>query len=138
MTEFIAILNRPTSYYVSKSYVTMYTVLCTWPILLPYQCTALQVKRDPLETECTDDRSSVALCNLVNHGNELPPHLQNFDRKLNIYFMEFIFIYLHLMGPAVFCGNCNKSCLCTTTFFYRNRGRGALKANNVYKILTFD
>ena len=86
----------------------MYSVLCTWPRLLPYQCTALQVKRDPLETECTDDRSSVALCNLVNHGNELPPHLQNFDRKQNIYFMEFIyifiFIYLHLMGPTVLCG----------------------------------
>lgn len=25
-----------------------------------------QVKRDPLETECTEDRSSVALCNLVS------------------------------------------------------------------------
>ena len=41
------------------------------------------------------------------------------------------------MGPSVICGNCNNSCLCTTNFFYRNRGRGALKANNVYKILTF-
>lgn len=38
-----------------------------------------KVKRDPLETECTEDRSSVALCNLVNHGNVLPAHLQNFD-----------------------------------------------------------
>jgi leishmanolysin-like peptidase len=35
-----------------------------------------KVKRDPLETECTDDRSSVALCNLVKHGNELPAHFQ--------------------------------------------------------------
>ncbi len=35
-----------------------------------------KVKRDPLETECTDDRSSVALCNLVQHPNELPPHFQ--------------------------------------------------------------
>jgi len=38
-----------------------------------------KVKRDPLETECTEDRSSVALCNLVRHGNELPAHFQNFD-----------------------------------------------------------
>jgi len=38
-----------------------------------------KVKRDPLETECTDDRSSVALCNLVKHVNELPPHFQNFE-----------------------------------------------------------
>ena len=35
-----------------------------------------KVKRDPLETECTEDRSSVALCNLVRHGNELPAHFQ--------------------------------------------------------------
>ena len=35
-----------------------------------------KVKRDPLETECTDDRSSVALCNLVQHDNVLPPHFQ--------------------------------------------------------------
>ena len=38
-----------------------------------------KVKRDPLETECTDDRSSVALCNLVHHGHVLPPPFQNFD-----------------------------------------------------------
>merc|ERR1719361_2921870 len=37
-----------------------------------------KVKRDPLETECTDDRSSVALCNLVQHSNLLPPIFQNF------------------------------------------------------------
>jgi len=35
-----------------------------------------KVKRDPLETECTDDRSSVALCNLVQHPHALPPHFQ--------------------------------------------------------------
>jgi len=31
-----------------------------------------KVKKDPLETECTDDRSSVALCNLVEHVDPLP------------------------------------------------------------------
>ena len=35
-----------------------------------------KVKRDPLETECTDDRSSVALCNLVQHNNLLPSYFQ--------------------------------------------------------------
>ena len=35
-----------------------------------------KVKRDPLETECTDDRSSVALCNLVRHEHDLPSHFQ--------------------------------------------------------------
>ena len=35
-----------------------------------------KVKRDPLETECTDDRSSVALCNLVQHDNLLPAKFQ--------------------------------------------------------------
>ncbi|KAK9497719.1 hypothetical protein O3M35_004387 [Rhynocoris fuscipes] len=39
-----------------------------------------KVKRDPLETECTDDRSSVALCNLVEYTQKLPAHYQNFDR----------------------------------------------------------
>ncbi|XP_026805367.1 leishmanolysin-like peptidase [Rhopalosiphum maidis] len=38
-----------------------------------------KVKRDPLETECTDDRSSVALCNLVEHVQPLPNFYQNFD-----------------------------------------------------------
>uniref|UniRef100_A0A8D8WJ44 Leishmanolysin-like peptidase n=3 Tax=Cacopsylla melanoneura TaxID=428564 RepID=A0A8D8WJ44_9HEMI len=38
-----------------------------------------KVKRDPLETECTDDRSSVALCNLVEYAQPLPPFYQNFD-----------------------------------------------------------
>lgn len=38
-----------------------------------------KVKRDPLQTECTDDRSSVALCNLVKHDYLLPEIYQNFD-----------------------------------------------------------
>ena len=42
-----------------------------------------KVKRDPLETECTDDRSSVALCNLVRHVNELPSHFQVYDGSYN-------------------------------------------------------
>ncbi|KAG7161238.1 Leishmanolysin-like peptidase-like, partial [Homarus americanus] len=37
-----------------------------------------KVKRDPLETDCTEDRSSVALCNLIEHKNQLPLHYQNF------------------------------------------------------------
>ncbi|CAG9768000.1 unnamed protein product [Ceutorhynchus assimilis] len=38
-----------------------------------------KVKRDPLQTECTDDRTSVALCNLVEYKQELPKIYQNFD-----------------------------------------------------------
>ncbi|KAJ3639882.1 hypothetical protein Zmor_003253 [Zophobas morio] len=38
-----------------------------------------KVKRDPLQTECTDDRTSVALCNLVAHETKLPQIYQNFD-----------------------------------------------------------
>ncbi|XP_024887665.1 leishmanolysin-like peptidase [Temnothorax curvispinosus] len=38
-----------------------------------------KVKQDPLQTECTDDRSSVALCNLVKHTQPLPKKYQNFD-----------------------------------------------------------
>ncbi|XP_012221592.2 leishmanolysin-like peptidase [Linepithema humile] len=38
-----------------------------------------KVKQDPLQTECTDDRSSVALCNLVKHPRPLPKKYQNFD-----------------------------------------------------------
>lgn len=38
-----------------------------------------KVKRDPLQTECTDDRTSVALCNLIEHKEELPKIYQNFD-----------------------------------------------------------
>ncbi|KAF6217234.1 hypothetical protein GE061_001588 [Apolygus lucorum] len=38
-----------------------------------------KVKRDPLETECTDDRTSVALCNLVSYYPQtLPEQYQNF------------------------------------------------------------
>ncbi|KAK9872590.1 hypothetical protein WA026_018722 [Henosepilachna vigintioctopunctata] len=39
-----------------------------------------KVKRDPLQTECTDDRSSVALCNLIRYPNILPKSYQNFDQ----------------------------------------------------------
>ncbi|XP_059612345.1 leishmanolysin-like peptidase isoform X1 [Phlebotomus argentipes] len=38
-----------------------------------------KVKRDPLQTECTDDRNSVALCNLIRHDYPLPKEYQNFD-----------------------------------------------------------
>ncbi|XP_033218855.1 leishmanolysin-like peptidase isoform X2 [Belonocnema kinseyi] len=38
-----------------------------------------KVKQDPLQTECTDDRISVALCNLINHTIPLPRKYQNFD-----------------------------------------------------------
>ncbi|EDX13514.1 GD18672 [Drosophila simulans] len=38
-----------------------------------------KVKQDPLQTECTDDRNSVALCNLIRHEFELPKGYQNFD-----------------------------------------------------------
>ena len=35
-----------------------------------------KVKRDPLQTECTDDRSSVALCNLIEYPQPLPKQYQ--------------------------------------------------------------
>lgn len=38
-----------------------------------------KVKRDPLQTECTEDRTSVALCNLVKHDELLPKLYQNFE-----------------------------------------------------------
>lgn len=38
-----------------------------------------RVKRDPLETECSEDRNSVALCNLVQHTYPLPELYQNFE-----------------------------------------------------------
>ncbi|KAH9383115.1 hypothetical protein HPB48_023850 [Haemaphysalis longicornis] len=38
-----------------------------------------KVKKDPLETECTESRDSVALCNLVDHGEDLDQMFQNFD-----------------------------------------------------------
>jgi leishmanolysin-like peptidase len=43
-----------------------------------------KVKRDPLQTECTDDRNSVALCNLVRHEFPLPPEYQNFDKLAHV------------------------------------------------------
>lgn len=43
-----------------------------------------KVKRDPLQTECTDDRNSVALCNLVEHPQPLPKQYQNFDYIPNV------------------------------------------------------
>ena len=42
----------------------------------------------PLETECTEDRSSVALCNLVHHGHLLPPPFQNFDSIPHVSSLE--------------------------------------------------
>ncbi|CAG2109264.1 unnamed protein product [Medioppia subpectinata] len=38
-----------------------------------------KVKRDPLETECTDNRDAVALCNLMEYSSDLMPKYQNFD-----------------------------------------------------------
>jgi len=38
-----------------------------------------RVKRDPLETECSSDRNSVALCNLVQLAYPLPAIYQNFN-----------------------------------------------------------
>uniref|UniRef100_A0A1B0GDZ8 Leishmanolysin-like peptidase n=1 Tax=Glossina morsitans morsitans TaxID=37546 RepID=A0A1B0GDZ8_GLOMM len=38
-----------------------------------------KVKQEPLQTECTNDRTSVALCNLIRHETELPSKYQNFD-----------------------------------------------------------
>ncbi|XP_014250550.1 leishmanolysin-like peptidase [Cimex lectularius] len=43
-----------------------------------------KVKADPLKTECTSDRTSVALCNLVQYEKELPPNYQNFDFIPNV------------------------------------------------------
>ncbi|XP_075166976.1 leishmanolysin-like peptidase, invadolysin isoform X2 [Haematobia irritans] len=43
-----------------------------------------KVKQDPLQTECTDDRNSVALCNLIRHNFVLPEQYQNFDSIGNI------------------------------------------------------
>jgi len=38
-----------------------------------------KVKKDPLETECTDSREAVALCNLMEYPKELEGRYQNFD-----------------------------------------------------------
>lgn len=43
-----------------------------------------KVKRDPLQTECTDDRNSVALCNLIRHDKPLPKEYQNFDSIMHV------------------------------------------------------
>lgn len=43
-----------------------------------------KVKRDPLQTECTDDRNSVALCNLIRHEYPLPELYRNFDFINNV------------------------------------------------------
>jgi hypothetical protein len=61
-----------------------------------------QVKRDPLETECMEDRSSVALCNLVRHGHELPAAFQNFDRIAHVNSSE-IGNYGGSVGLADYC-----------------------------------
>lgn len=42
------------------------------------------MKKDPLNTECTDDRNSVALCNLIRHDYPLPKIYQNFDYITNV------------------------------------------------------
>lgn len=39
----------------------------------------LTVKKDPLETECTDSRDAVALCNLMEYPKDLPAQFQNFE-----------------------------------------------------------
>ncbi|ENN76852.1 hypothetical protein YQE_06693, partial [Dendroctonus ponderosae] len=43
-----------------------------------------KVKQDPLQTECTDDRKSLALCNLLKYQDELPKMYQNFDNLPNV------------------------------------------------------
>ncbi|XP_071451528.1 leishmanolysin-like peptidase [Hetaerina americana] len=39
-----------------------------------------RVKRNPLHTECTHNRKSVALCNLLQFPEPLPPLYQNFEK----------------------------------------------------------
>lgn len=43
-----------------------------------------KVKRDPLQTECTDNRDSVALCNLREYDQEVEPKFQNFNFIPNV------------------------------------------------------
>lgn len=43
------------------------------------KCKKLVVKKDPLETECTDSRDAVALCNLMEYPKDLPAQFQNFE-----------------------------------------------------------
>lgn len=52
-----------------------------------------KVKKDPLETECTESRDSVALCNLVDHGEELEPVFQ----VCNFRHIHFFLRRLHLL-----------------------------------------
>ena len=49
-------------------------------------------KKDPLETECKDDRWSVALCNLhlVKHVNKLLPHFQVSSAHFHFYHHQLI------------------------------------------------
>ncbi|KAJ6224326.1 hypothetical protein RDWZM_002871 [Blomia tropicalis] len=43
-----------------------------------------KVKKDPLQTECTDNRDSVALCNLREYDEMLDKEFQNFDYIPNV------------------------------------------------------
>lgn len=43
-----------------------------------------KVKRDPLQTECTDDRNAVALCNLIRYRDPLSSKYQNFDHIAHV------------------------------------------------------
>ncbi|KPM09199.1 leishmanolysin-like protein [Sarcoptes scabiei] len=43
-----------------------------------------RVKKDPLQTECTNNRDSVALCNLRLYDEELKEKFQNFDHIDNV------------------------------------------------------
>ena len=61
-----------------------------------------RVKRDPLETECSEDRNSVALCNLVQHNYPLPDIYQvNFSfgvlRQMNevLWFVSLFFLLVN-------------------------------------------
>lgn len=58
--QFLAYFNFCTEFYY---------FLCSGIDPLPY-CN--KVKAEPLETQCTDDYTSVALCNLVKYTTELP------------------------------------------------------------------
>ena len=60
-------------FYILLFYLFIFIILFLGQSIHPF-CN--KVKRDPLETECTDDRSSVALCNLVQHDNLLPAKFQ--------------------------------------------------------------
>lgn len=64
----------------------MKKVLVFHPIIIKFYCIlhrgrsihpfCSKVKQDPLQTECTDDRNSVALCNLIRHNYKLPEQYQ--------------------------------------------------------------